>query len=134
MHLRRFIRYVRRYFDRRHIDWTLKNGDLVVDRIAPVCLLIVCYGFAIHFGTNPWPGTRILALCLPIVAYVVFAHFTMMWAMNVGEVGVRQKMNRQGRLYAWHAVSVILCLMLAAAGSFIVLFAVHMKRWLGGAS
>jgi hypothetical protein len=103
-------------------------------RITPVCLLIVFYGFAIHFGTNPWPVTRIFALCLPIVAYIVFAHCTMMWAMNVGKVGVRQKMNRQGRLYAWHAVSVILCLMWAAARSFIVLFAVHMQRLLSGAS
>ena len=31
MHLRRFLRHVRRYFYRKHIDWTLKNGDLVVD-------------------------------------------------------------------------------------------------------
>jgi hypothetical protein len=103
-------------------------------RTAPVCLLIVFYGFAIHFGTNPWPVNRIFALCLPLVAYVVFAHCTMMWAMNVGKVGVRQNMNRQGRRYAWHAVSVILCLMWAAAGSFIVLCAVYMPRLLGGAS
>jgi len=30
MNLRSFIRYVRQYSNRKHIDWMLKKGDLVV--------------------------------------------------------------------------------------------------------
>jgi hypothetical protein len=101
---------------------------------APVCLLIVFYGFAIHFGTDPSPVNRIFALSVPIVAYVVFAHCTMMWAMNVGEAGAQREVNGQGRRYVWHGVPVVLCLMLAAAGSCVTLLARHMQQWLGGAS
>jgi hypothetical protein len=31
MHIGRFIRYLRQYFKRRQIDWTLQRGDLVVN-------------------------------------------------------------------------------------------------------
>jgi hypothetical protein len=30
MNLRIFIRYIRQFSHRKHIDWTLKRGDLVV--------------------------------------------------------------------------------------------------------
>jgi hypothetical protein len=102
-------------------------------RTAPVCLLIVFYGFAIHFGTNPWPVNRIFALSVPIAVYVVLADWTMSWAMNVGEVGMQPEMNGQGRRYVWHGVPVVLYLVLVAAGSVVMLFAGQVQRWLGGA-
>jgi len=96
----------------KHLDFSLTG---------PAGLLIVFCGFALLFGTDPRLVTRILALCVPIVAYVVISHGIL-------------RMNQQGRWSVWHGVPVVLCLMLAAAGTFIMLFAVHMKRLLGGAS
>jgi hypothetical protein len=48
MHLRRFLRHVRRYFYRTHIDWTLNNGDLVVDDDWPKPLEIVDINWALQ--------------------------------------------------------------------------------------
>jgi len=100
---------------------------------APAGLLIVFCGLALLIGVDPWPLARSFALSVPIVAYVVLAHFTMMWAMNVGEVGVQPEVNGSGRRYVWHGVPILLCLVLTAAGACIVLVAGHMQRWLGGA-
>jgi len=90
---------------------------------ASVGLVMIVCSLAMLFGEDPWLLARDVALCVPIVAYVVFTHVTMMWAMNVGHVDVRQKTTWQGRLYCWHGVSVVGCIVLAAAGSFIVFFA-----------
>jgi hypothetical protein len=46
MHLRRFLRHVRWYFDPKRIDWTLQPGDLVVDDDWPRPVEIV----DIHWG------------------------------------------------------------------------------------
>jgi hypothetical protein len=48
MHLRRFLRHVHRYFYRKHIDWTLKNGDLVVDDYWPTPVAIVDINWALQ--------------------------------------------------------------------------------------
>jgi len=100
----------------------------------PAGLLIVFCGFPLLIGIDPWRLARNFALCVPIVAYVIFTHQIMIRTMNVGEAGGQREVNGQDRRYVWHGVPVALCLMLAAAGTFIMLFAVHMKRLLGGAS
>jgi hypothetical protein len=48
MHVCRFLRHVRRYFYRSQIDWTLKNGDLVVDDYWPTPVTIVDINWALH--------------------------------------------------------------------------------------
>ena len=103
-------------------------------RTASACLLIALCGLALLVGTDPWLVGRHLALCVPIVAYVLSAHFSMMWAMQGGNVGVRQDMTRQGRLSFWHGVPVVLCLVWAAAGAFILWGAVQLQGYLGGTS
>jgi hypothetical protein len=48
MHLGRFLRHIRRYFYRSRIDWTLKNGDLVVDDDWPTPIEIVDINWALQ--------------------------------------------------------------------------------------
>jgi hypothetical protein len=48
MHLGRFLRHVRQYFYRRHIDWTLNKGDLVVTDGWPKPIAIVDINWALH--------------------------------------------------------------------------------------
>ena len=47
MHLGRFLLYVRQYFYRSQIDWTLKKGDLVVTRHWPRPIEIVDINWAL---------------------------------------------------------------------------------------
>jgi hypothetical protein len=106
--------------------------DVGLTLTAPGCVLIIFCGFALLFGTDPWLVAKATAICVPVVAYVVFSIFTVIWAIKVGEVGVRQEMTFQAKLYFWHGVSVILTIVLAAAGSFIVLFATQIRGLVGG--
>ena len=98
----------------------------------PVCLLLLLCGVAILLGTDPWRVASAVMICLPVDGYVVVSIFAVMWAIKVGEVGAHQNMSFQSKFYFWHGVSVVLCIALAAGGSFIVLFALLMKGVLGG--
>jgi hypothetical protein len=42
-----FIRHIRRYFDRRHVDWTLQRGDMVYSTSWPKPLRIVALNWAL---------------------------------------------------------------------------------------
>jgi hypothetical protein len=48
MHLCRFMRHVRRNFYRKHIDWTLKSGDLVVTDSWPKPIEIIDINWALQ--------------------------------------------------------------------------------------
>jgi hypothetical protein len=48
MDLRSFIHYLRRYAYRRRIDWTLKNGDVVVSDGWPKPIEIIDINWALH--------------------------------------------------------------------------------------
>ena len=98
----------------------------------PLCLIILFCGFAIMFGTNPWVVIKATTICVPITAYVLFATFTVVWAIKTGEVGLHQNMTFQSKFYFWHGISVVACIVLAAAGSFIVFFASQMRGLIGG--
>jgi hypothetical protein len=99
---------------------------------APLCLVILFCGIAILLGADPWVVARGFSICVPILAYVAFSIFTVFWAIKVGEVGVHQNMTFQAKFYFWHGVSVVACIVLAAAGSFIVLFALQVRGLTGG--
>jgi hypothetical protein len=99
----------------------------------PDGLLIIFYGFALLIGIDPWHLARHFALCIPIVAYVICTHCLLSLTMTVGAAVGQREVNGQGRRYVWHGVPVVLCLLLAAAGSCVMLFVSHMQRWLGGA-
>jgi hypothetical protein len=99
----------------------------------PLCLIIFLCGLAMLLGTDPYAVAKGVAVCVPVVGYVVFAIFTVIWAIKTGEIGVRQETSFQAKLYFWHGVAVVLTIILSAAGSFIMLFALLMGRVLGGA-
>jgi hypothetical protein len=101
---------------------------------APACLLISLCGLALLLGTEPWVVAKGVAIGVPIVAYVIFSVFTVIWAMKVGEVGVHQHMSFQSKFYFWHGVSVLLTMVLSAAGSCILLFASGVRGLTSGAS
>jgi hypothetical protein len=101
---------------------------------APACLLISFGGLALWLGAEPLAVAKGFAIGIPIVAYVVFSVFTVIWAMKVGEVGVHQNMSFQSKFYFWHGVSVLLTIVLSAAGSFILLFAYGVRGLTSGAS
>ena len=100
----------------------------------PICLVIALRGVALLLGTDPWVIAKATGICVPIVAYVAFAIFTVLWAIKTGEIGVKQETTLQGKLYFWHGVSVVLTIVLAAAGSFVVLFASLIGGLLSGLS
>jgi hypothetical protein len=108
--------------------------DLGWNISAPVSLTIVFCGFAILFGTDPRIVAKAVAIFVPIVAYVAFAIVTVMWAIKVGDVGLHQNMSFQSRFSCYHGMSVVLAIVLAAAGSFILFFAVHVKGMISGAA
>jgi hypothetical protein len=99
---------------------------------APACLLISCCGLALWLGTEPLVVATGVAIGVPIVAYVIFSIFTVIWAMKVGEVGVHQNMSFQSKFYFWHGVAVLLTMVLSAAGSFILLFAYGVRGLTSG--
>ncbi len=47
MDLRSFVRYLRQYVCRRHIDWRLKNGDFIVSDGWPKPIEIVDINWAL---------------------------------------------------------------------------------------
>ena len=100
---------------------------------APICLIILFCGFAILFGTDPWVIAKGATIGVPILAYVGFSIFTVLWAIKIGDVGLHQNMTFQSKFYFYHGMSVVLCIVLAAAGSFIVFFAQQMRGLTGGA-
>ena len=100
---------------------------------APICLIILFCGFAILFGIDPWVIAKGATICVPILAYVGFSIFTVLWAIKIGDVGLHQNMTFQSKFYFYHGMSVVLCIVLAAAGSFIVFFAQQMRGLTGGA-
>jgi hypothetical protein len=99
---------------------------------APACLLIGFCGMALLLGTEPMVVAKGVALGVPIVAYVIFSIFTVIWTLKVGEVGVHQNMSFQSKFYFWHGVSVLLTIVLSAAGSFILLFAYGVRGLTSG--
>jgi hypothetical protein len=107
--------------------------DLGLNVTAPLCVLIVFCSFALLFGTDHWLVAKSVAIGVPLVAYVVFSIYTVLWVIHVGDVGVQQNMTLQARFYFYHAMAVILMMVLAAAGSFIVLFVTQLRGITGGA-
>lgn len=99
--------------------------------IAPLSIIILACAYALAIGTNPVLVARIVGLCVPAAAYAVFAIFTVLWAIKTGEVGVKQEMTLQARIYFWHGVSVVLALILSAAGAFLLLLFMQLKELLG---
>jgi hypothetical protein len=108
--------------------------DLSLTLTAPESVLTMATAIVLLAGTDGWLVVKSLGLCVPIVTYILFAHVTMLWAAKVRDVGVEQEKTWRRRLYSWHGVSVVLVIVLSAAGSCIILCAVQMQRWLGGAS
>lgn len=98
----------------------------------PVCVLILLCGMAIVLGTDPWRVASAVMISRPISGDVVFSLLTMCWAINVGNVGVYQTRTFKAIFYYWHGVAVLGCLVLAAAGSFVVLFGLTVGRLLRG--
>ena len=98
----------------------------------PLSILIAAFAFALLTGADAWMLAKGVLIVVPIGAYVVFAIFTVFWAIKMGEVGLKQEMTFQAKLYFWHGVSVILTIILSAAGSFIVFFALQMRGLLSG--
>jgi hypothetical protein len=68
-----------------------------------------------------------VAICVPVLGYLVFSVFTVLWAIKVGDVGVRQASSFQAKLMYWHGVSVVATIVLAAAGSFLLLFFLQLR-------
>jgi hypothetical protein len=98
---------------------------------APVSLLILACAYALILGADGRLVAKVTALCVPIAAYVVFSVFTVLWALKIGEIGIKQEMTLQAKLHFWHGMSVVLVIILSAAGSFILLFFTQMKGLLG---
>jgi hypothetical protein len=47
--------------------------------------------------------------------------------LKTDDIGIRQEMTLQARIFFWHGVSVVLAIVLSAAGSFILLFAMQLR-------
>jgi hypothetical protein len=99
---------------------------------APFCLLMVLCGAIYLLADDPMGALGGVLVGLAVVGYLVFSVFTVIWAINTGEAGVNQQASFQAKLYFWHGVSVVLTVILSAAGSFIVLFARLVWRGFGG--
>ena len=99
---------------------------------APGCLVVAFVGIALLLGADPWNLARAVALITPIVAYVGFSIFTVLWAIKTGEVGLKQEMTFQAKFYFYHGMAVILTIVLSAAGSFVALFALTIGGLLSG--
>lgn len=108
--------------------------DLALTLAAPLSLIVVLVGIGLLMGAEPWLVAKTTAIVLPIAAYVVFSIFTVIWAIKIGEVGIRQEMTLQSRIYFWHGVSVVLVIVLSAAGSFVLLFLTQLMGLLHGLS
>jgi hypothetical protein len=89
----------------------------------PVSLLIIGSFISVLGGFADFP-TLVLRLCLgvPVLGYVIFSIFTVVWAIKIGDVGVHQSATYLSKFIFWHGVSVVAVIVLSAAGSFIVLF------------
>jgi hypothetical protein len=85
-----------------------------------------------YFLADAWNLLRAALLILPIVAYVGFSIFTVIWAMGVGDPGLKQNMTFQAKFYFYHGMAVVLTIVLAAAGSFVTLFALTIGGLLNG--
>jgi hypothetical protein len=62
--------------------------DLGLSITAPICLIIFFCGLAVMLGSDVWVTLKVVAVCLPIAAYVVFSIFTVCWAIKTGEIGI----------------------------------------------
>jgi hypothetical protein len=101
---------------------------------APLTVFIMLCGIALLLGVPPGRIAAALAVGLPVIGYTVFAIFTVIWAMKTGEIGAHQEASFMSKFFFWHGVAVVLCLVLAAAGSFIVLFGTVLGGPVGGLS
>jgi hypothetical protein len=88
---------------------------------APLCVIVMLIGIASLLGVETASLASTAAAVLPIVSYGVFPIFTVIWAIKTGEIGTHQQATFQSKFFFWHGVAVVLCVVLAAAGSFIVL-------------
>jgi hypothetical protein len=107
--------------------------NLGLNLTAPACLVIALCGYAMILGADPAVILKYIAIGLPITGHVVFSIFTVLYAMQIGDIGVQREMSLQGRLYYYHGMAVILAMVLAAAGSYILLFAKLIGGLTGGA-
>jgi len=98
--------------------------------VAPLCLVMVLAGVGLLAGANALIVFKAIVIGLPVTAYLCFAIFTTIWAIRIGEIGVKQGMTFQAKFYFYHGVAVILTVVLSASGSFIILFALLMGRLL----
>jgi hypothetical protein len=89
---------------------------------------------AVRLGAEAWLVVKAIAVLVPVVAAVVFSIVAVMWSINVGEIGIHQNAAFQSKFFFWHGVSVVLCMVLAAAGSFIMLFGFLVRGLLSGAA
>ena len=89
----------------------------------PVSLLIIGCFVSVLGGFADFP-TLVVRLCLgvPVLGYLTFSVFTVIWAVKIGDVGVHQNATYLSKFMFWHGVSVVAVIVLSAAGSFIVLF------------
>jgi hypothetical protein len=97
---------------------------------APLCLVIFLAGVGLLAGADTMIVFKAVVIGLPVTAYLCFAIFTTIWAIRVGEIGVKQGMTFQAKFYFYHGVAVILTIVLSASGSFIILFALLIGRLL----
>jgi NADH:ubiquinone oxidoreductase subunit 2 (subunit N) len=100
--------------------------------VGPVCVLMFLCGGAIVLGTDPWRVVSAVMISRPIAGFVVFSMWTVCWAINVSNVGVHQTRTFKATFYYWHRLAVLGYLVLAAAGSFVVLFGLTVGGLLGG--
>lgn len=105
--------------------------DWMIPVSVPMSMVIMLVGIALLVGADPWIIVKGAAICLPIIAYAGFSIFTVLWAMRVGQVGLTQEMTLQAKFYFYHGMAVVLTIVLAAAGSFVVLFATLIGGILG---
>ena len=89
----------------------------------PLSLLIVGCFVSVLGGFADFT-TLVLRLCLgvPVLGYVIFSIFTVVWALKICDVGLHQNATYLSKFIFWHGVSVVAVIVLSAAGSFIVLF------------
>jgi len=110
----------------------MRDFGLAFSISGPVCLIIAFCALAMIWGTSPLVIAKAVAVIVPLLGYVAFSVFTVFWFIKIGDVGLHQNMTYQSRFYFYHGMAVILSVVLAAAGSFIVLFARELGGMTGG--
>jgi hypothetical protein len=97
--------------------------NLMTALSVPVSLLIIGSFVSVLGGFADFT-TLVLRLCLgvPVLGYLIFSIFSVVWAVKIGDVGIHQNASHMSKFIFWHGISVVAVIVLSAAGSFIVLF------------